>query len=57
MKEYNEYLKKPADVYYYDCYKIINKYYCSIDFVEDPEKIKAEKISIERERKIDLILS
>jgi hypothetical protein len=56
MKEYNEYLKKSVYVYY-DCYKIINKYYCSIDFVEDPEKIKAEKISIERERKIDLILS
>jgi hypothetical protein len=42
---------------YSDYYNMVNKYYYSIDFVEDPEKVKAEKISMERERKIDLILS
>jgi hypothetical protein len=52
---YKIYTEK-EDSYSYSDY-LINKYYYSIDFVEDPEKVKAEKISRERERKIDLILS
>jgi hypothetical protein len=35
----------------------INQYYFGLDVVEDPEKVKAEKIAREREIKIDLILS
>lgn len=42
---------------YYDYYDQIIKYYYSVDFVESKEDIKAKKITTERERKIDLILS
>lgn len=56
MKEELIDLKYLGNYIIYD-YDMFNKYHYSIDFAEDPEKVKAEKISRERERKIDLILS
>jgi hypothetical protein len=65
-KEYLENLKnsiykvytEKEDIYSYsDYYDIVNKYYYSVDVAEDPEKVKAEKIAKERERKINSILS
>jgi hypothetical protein len=63
-KEYLENLKnsiykvytEKEDIYSYSDY-IVNKYYYSVDVAEDPEKVKAEKIAKERERKINSILS
>jgi hypothetical protein len=52
---YKVYNGKTLD--YYDYYDKISKYYYSIDVAEDPEKVKAEKIAKERERKINSILS
>jgi len=48
---YKVYNGKTLD--YYDYYDKISKYYYAID----PEKVKAEKIAKERERKINSILS
>jgi hypothetical protein len=53
-KEYClENLKK--DYYYYSYSP--NEYFYSLDVAEDPQKVKAEKIAKERERRINSILS